>query len=58
MRMASQPILEDALLTGSLGETNETYAIAKISGMEMYRFFKRQYGDNFISCMTTNLYGP
>jgi len=46
------------LLTGLLEETNEAYAIAKISGLEMCKFFKRQYGDNFISCMPTNLYGP
>lgn len=57
-RMAPQPIPEDALLTGPLEETNEAYAIAKISGLEMCKFFKRQYGDNFISCMPTNLYGP
>lgn len=57
-RMAEQPIVEDALLTGPLEVTNEAYAIAKISGLEMCKFFKRQYGDNFISCMPTNLYGP
>ena len=57
-RMAPQPIPEDALLTGPLETTNEAYAIAKISGLEMCKFFKRQYGDDFISCMPTNLYGP
>ena len=57
-RMAPQPIKESALLTGPLEETNEAYAVAKISGMEMCKFFKRQYGDDFISCMPTNLYGP
>ena len=57
-KMAPQPIPEDALLTGPLESTNEAYAIAKISGLMMCRFFKRQYGDNFISCMPTNLYGP
>ncbi len=57
-KMAPQPIPEDALLTGPLEETNEAYAIAKISGLEMCRFFKKQYGDDFISCMPTNLYGP
>ncbi len=57
-KMAPQPIPEDALLTGPLETTNEAYAIAKISGMEMCKFFKRQYGDDFISCMPTNLYGP
>ncbi len=57
-KMAQQPIVEDALLTGPLEVTNEAYAIAKISGLEMCKFFKRQYGDNFISCMPTNLYGP
>lgn len=57
-RMAPQPIPEDALLTGPLEKTNEAYAIAKISGLEMCKFFKMQYGDDFISCMPTNLYGP
>ena len=57
-KMAPQPIRESALLTGPLEETNEGYAIAKISGLEMCKFFKRQYGDDFISCMPTNLYGP
>lgn len=57
-RMAPQPIVEDALLTGPLETTNEAYAIAKISGLEMCKFFKQQYGDDFISCMPTNLYGP
>ncbi|MBQ7832588.1 MAG: GDP-L-fucose synthase [Lachnospiraceae bacterium] len=57
-KMAPQPIVEDALLTGPLEPTNEAYAIAKIAGLEMCKFFKRQYSDNFISCMPTNLYGP
>lgn len=57
-RMAPQPIPEDALLTGPLEETNEAYAIAKIAGLEMCKFYKRQHGDDFISCMPTNLYGP
>lgn len=57
-RMAPQPIPESALLTGPLESTNEAYAIAKIAGLKMCQFYKRQYGDNFISCMPTNLYGP
>lgn len=57
-KFAPQPIPEDALLTGPLEPTNEAYAIAKISGLEMCKFYKRQYGDDFISCMPTNLYGP
>ncbi|WP_294161214.1 GDP-L-fucose synthase [uncultured Clostridium sp.] len=57
-KMASQPIKEEYLLTGALEETNEAYAVAKIAGLEMCKFFKRQYRDNFISCMPTNLYGP
>ncbi len=57
-RMAKQPITESELLTGPLEKTNEGYAIAKISGLMMCRFFKQQYGDDFISCMPTNLYGP
>lgn len=57
-KMAPQPIPEDALLTGLLESTNEAYAIAKIAGLEMCKFYKKQYGDDFISCMPTNLYGP
>ena len=57
-RMAPQPIPEDALLTGPLEETNEAYAIPKIAGLEMCKCYKRQSGDDFISCMPTNLYGP
>lgn len=57
-KMAKQPIKEEYLLTGELEATNEAYAIAKIAGLEMCKFFKRQYNDNFISCMPTNLYGP
>lgn len=57
-KMAPQPIPESALLTGPLEPTNEAYAIAKIAGLKMCQFYKRQYGDNFISCMPTNLYGP
>jgi GDP-L-fucose synthase len=57
-QMAPQPIKEEYLLSGYLEPTNEAYAIAKIAGLKMCQFFKRQYGDNFISCMPTNLYGP
>lgn len=57
-RLAPQPMTEDALMTGPLEPTNEGYAIAKISGLLMCRYYKRQYGDDFISCMPTNLYGP
>lgn len=57
-KMAPQPIREDALLTGPLEITNEAYAIAKIAGLKMCKYFKSQYGDDFISCMPTNLYGP
>ena len=57
-KMAPQPIPEDALLAGALEPTNEAYALAKISGLKMCEFYKKQYGDDFISCMPTNLYGP
>lgn len=57
-KMATQPIKEDSLLTGLLEPTNEGYAIAKISGLLMCRYYKKEYGDDFISCMPTNLYGP
>lgn len=57
-KMADQPMQEDALLTGPLEETNEPYAIAKIAGIKLCENYRRQYGDNFISAMPTNLYGP
>lgn len=56
-RMASQPIHEDSLLTGSLEPTNEPYAIAKIAGIKMCENYYKQYGDDYISIMPTNLYG-
>jgi GDP-L-fucose synthase len=56
-KFAEQPIREEHLLTGSLEETNEAYAIAKITGIELCKFYRRQYGSDFISAMPTNLYG-
>ena len=53
-----QPIKEEYLLSGYLEETNEAYAIAKISGLKMCQYYRRQYGVDFISAMPTNLYGP
>ncbi|WP_230989419.1 GDP-L-fucose synthase [Devosia faecipullorum] len=57
-KFAAQPIREDALLTGALEPTNEYYAIAKIAGIKLCQAYRRQYGDDFISAMPTNLYGP
>ena len=56
-KFAEQPIKEEYLLTGALEETNEAYAIAKITGIELCKFYRRQYGCDFISAMPTNLYG-
>jgi GDP-L-fucose synthase len=53
-----QPIKEEYLLTGELEKTNEAYALAKISGLKMCQYYRQQYGDDFISAMPTNLYGP
>jgi GDP-L-fucose synthase len=57
-KFAPQPITEDALLTGPLEPTNESYAIAKIAGIKMCQAYRRQHGVDFISAMPTNLYGP
>ncbi len=54
---APQPLNEDYLLSGKLESTNESYAIAKISGVKMCDAYRFQYGCNFISVMPTNLYG-
>ena len=57
-KFAEQPIREEALLTGHLEKTNETYAIAKIAGILQVQAVRRQYGLPWISAMPTNLYGP
>jgi GDP-L-fucose synthase len=57
-KLAPQPLKEDYLLTGLLEETNEPYAVAKITGIKMCDAYRSQYGCNFISVMPTNLYGP
>ena len=57
-RMAPQPMPESCLLTSSLEQTNEAYALAKISGLKYCEYLNRQYGTDFISVMPTNLYGP
>jgi len=56
-RECPQPIKEDYLLTGPLEPTNEGYAVAKIAGMKMVEFYRRQYGVSWISVMPCNLYG-
>lgn len=56
-KFAPQPIKEEHLLSGYLEPTNEGYAIAKIAGIELCKFYRRQYGCDFISIMPTNLYG-
>ena len=61
-KLASQPMSEDALLTGNLEPTNEPYAIAKIAGIKLCESYNRQYGKShgvdYRSVMPTNLYGP
>jgi GDP-L-fucose synthase len=57
-RMASQPLKEDALLTGALEPTNEAYAVAKIAVIKLCAAYNKQYGTNYISVMPANLYGP
>jgi len=57
-KLASQPMNEDALLTGALEPTNEPYAVAKIAGIKLCESYNRQYGTDYRSVMPTNLYGP
>ena len=56
-RESAQPVKEEYLLTGRPEPTNEGYAIAKIAGVRLCDYYKRQYGDNFISCIPANVYG-
>ncbi len=57
-RLAPQPMPESCLLTSSLEQTNEAYALAKISGLKYCEYLNSQYGTDYISVMPTNLYGP
>lgn len=57
-KLAPQPIVEEALLSGPLEPTNEAYAVAKIAGIKLCESYNRQYGTNYVSVMPTNLYGP
>ncbi len=57
-RLAPQPMKEECLLTSDLEQTNEGYALAKISGLKFCQYLRRQYGVLFHSAMPTNLYGP
>ena len=57
-RLAPQPMPESCLLTSALEETNEAYALAKISGLKYCAYLNEQYGTDYISVMPTNLYGP
>ena len=56
-KFAAQPMKESALLTGTLEETNEPYAVAKIAGIKLCESYNRQYGRDYRSVMPTNLYG-
>lgn len=57
-RLAPQPMPEDCLLTSPLEETNEAYALAKIAGLKLCQYYRREYGCLYHSAMPTNLYGP
>ena len=57
-KFAPQPMTEGCLLTSSLEPTNEAYALAKIAGLKLAQYYRRQYGALFHSAMPTNLYGP
>ena len=57
-KYCKQPIKEEYLLTGSLEETNESYAIAKIAGLKLCASLRKEYGFDTVSLMPTNLYGP
>ena len=57
-RECPQPIKEEYLLTGPLEKTNKSYALAKIAGIQLCDSIKEQYGNNYYSLMTCNLYGP
>ncbi len=55
---APQPMTEECLLSSALEPTNEAYAVAKIAGLKLCEYYRKQYGVLFHSGMPTNLYGP
>ena len=57
-RECAQPMREDYLMTGPVEPTNEGYALAKIAGLKLAAAYRSQYGDDFVSVMPSNLYGP
>ena len=57
-KLAAQPMAESCLLTGALESTNEAYAIAKIAGLKLCEYYRKQYGVLYHAAMPTNLYGP
>ena len=57
-KISEQPIKEEYLMTSSIDPANISYAIAKIAGIEMCRSYRKQYGSNFISVISSNVYGP
>lgn len=57
-KLAPQPMKEEHLLTGPLEPTNQWYAVAKIAGLKMCEAYRKQHGDDFVSLMPTNMYGP
>jgi GDP-L-fucose synthase len=57
-KLAAQPMTEECLLTGALEPTTADYAVAKIAGLKLCQYYRKQYGVAFHSAMPTNLYGP
>jgi GDP-L-fucose synthase len=57
-RACPQPMREEHLLTGPLEPTNEGYALAKIAGLRLVRYYHEQHGLDGLCPMPCNLYGP
>jgi len=57
-KFAEQPIAETSLLSGYLEETNKSYSVAKIAGIQLIDSYRQEYGHNWVSVMPANLYGP
>ena len=53
-----QPMKEEYILSGKLEETNDSYAIAKIAGINMCANYSNNYNLNYKSLMPPNMYGP
>lgn len=53
---APQPIQEESMLTGTLDFNTEGYALAKIMGVRLCSYYRREYNKDFVAIIPSNPY--